>query len=399
MRARRAVLLLALAGAGCRRREPPPPSPVPVRAAVAPDTSGEPDAGGPDPLTEDGDAGGAPTADAATARAPSLELDRDAPPPVSCDGAGLITLWREGTMAWAARWSARPGTDWEHFTLSVTATSVGTPISRMGVAWVPWSDRQGSLHVARIEGNELRQGRALGRYDDVWPIDASATRALLALRARSGRPQPLRLAVASEQGISFPQTDPIGAGRVVAMDDGSPRRVVALVREDDRAGGPWFLRGWALEAPRIAEGATVRLQSLGEVPVGPGSFEVLPTITREGAVVLQTVLGAERGVLRLARFGPNGTALTLLGVAPAALGAVDSEGVLTWWDAHHTPHRSRLTEGGLRDDVVTGPALPDARATLAAAEATRAIECGGLRWTVTMESGEDAGRRMVAVAR
>lgn len=248
----------------------------------------------------------------------------------------------------------------------------------------------------------MRTGRALGRYADVWPIDASTSRVLLALRTRSGRPQALKLAMASETGLTMLNVAPFGAGRVVAMDDDSPRRVVVLVREDQRVGGPWFLRAWALSAPRVTAGATVGLQPLGELPIGPGSFEVLPTITRDGAVVFQTVVGAERGVLRLARFAAQSPTLTLLGVAPAALGSVDGDGVLTWWDADYAPHRSRVTEGGLRDDRITGAALSDARAALSATEATRSLECGGLHWTITMEhSASDAGtaREMTAVAR
>mgnify|MGYP007070989553 CR=1 FL=1 len=346
---------------------------------------------------------------------PDSALALEAPPEgmafdwaVACPVGHIAVALRTGThlavrsraLEHDARWS-------DAITVADDVASLGQPGIAAGTLWVAWLTTTRTLRAARVdERAHPVEGMAPpldGTWTDPRVLDAHADRALLAAgyhRAQTDRVVLLRLGL----GASMPARATLADGTIAATAPGPRRRVYVLTRDPQAQGGPWTLRALDIDATlalamagsganafsALPEGAVSSSAALG---VGPGHFEFAAP-TREGTVLFQTAVGAERGAARLAWFGDAAApAMVTLPLAPSALGDVfdDASGgrraTATWWSDEQSPTRATVTPDGIVASAVLGPAARDARAALSEARDTRLVWCGNVPWRIRATRG------------
>ncbi len=350
---------------------------------------------------------------AATAEAPSAPwregeaLTFDASPQASleleaaCSDRTLAVTWRAGRTLSVATRSLRDDGRWsEAHTVASDATVLGRPRVEGRAVWLAWSTATEALRAAKVEGAtvRVREAPALMRahVEGAFVLDAQGDHALVAATVRTHAGERVALV---RVGDGAGATE-LGEGAVVAARGGAHPTLVALRNVPRSAGGPWHLQAWHVDTARALAMAPPRAPSpwsatpegaatAGErVPIGVGRFEFARQLAGPAnALFFQTVMGAERGVPRVAWF-PSGWAplVVPLPVAVTSVGAAFDDAqadaglqrvVLTYWGDHLGLERATATPSGLGASTRIGPAQRDEFAVYDLAKRTRQVECGG----------------------
>ena len=205
-------------------------------------------------------------------------------------------------------------------------------------------------------------------------------------------------------GAAPPAGALVGDGQVVAAEAGERPVLVGLVKVDGARGGPWHLRAWRFDAPvAMALAAPATPGSFGVLPdggaaqgallpVGVGRFEFARALAPgSGALLFQTVLGAERGAPRVAWFPARGApetlvlpvAMTGVGAALDAGGEADARRVsITYWGDRNALERAAVTPSNLGAPARVGAPLASEFAVYEAARTTQWVTCDGAPWRV-----------------
>lgn len=379
---------MVLLGA-CRREAPPtaPPArdvppvhPVaPVRPADAPVVDA-----GPDPCAPRfGDAREA-------------LIDDESPLALACDDTVLVGWWRGAGVALRGVHSLREGAAWatgsvlgEPPPLAVSARVQG------GVDYAVSLRRDLSLSLSeRATERGSTPLAALGLREPSSPrlLRVRDGRALVALDARESGAERGVWLVAFGAGAP-PAASMALPGAMGAVRAGAPSLLTAVVTGADRRvtlRGRWLDVDDALDAMRSRRSDVSRAwRSEASAALPHRGMEFSPEASEAGALLVQGVLGAERGAASFVRFGREGGAEEVfLGVIPSALGDVWSDGArhtARWWDERYRP-RARVL-GGDAGEVAPGAPLSDAFAALRAGRYDRRLRCGARVWAVTAEQG------------
>jgi len=409
--------LLAILGAtllGCR--ETPRPSPEAPEASLAVGLSPLVPAVSPTPAP--------PTPSSpSTARCgwrwgPDTALRIEATGPVSdlvatCAGDALGVAWREGSRVRASTRALQPDATWaDPVTVADDATRLGEPTAAGRDLWLAWETAgppsTSGVRVAVVRnGVVVRSGPTVlgrGRVTHLHALHGIDDLALVAatLASREG-PQTLLLRM-SATGALPTGGALLSPGMAVASAPGTTAFLAVQRRAGAVEGGPWVAEGWHVDArlaaafgqsPRpgvwgaLPDGAA---RSRGTLALGPGGFAWSPRATDDGAVLVQTVLGAERGMARVAWWSEP-PRLIALRVAPSGLSAVTTETAgrvrVEYWDEDHTLVAREVSPEGPEAPRALASPLPNAPAVLAVSYGTRSLRCNGLGWRLALVSAEE----------
>lgn len=379
------VGLLVLLGA-CRREAPPAVPPVrdvPLAAPAARVDVPAVDAG-PDPC--------APR----FADAREAPLDAEGALTLACDDALLVGWWRGPGVTVRGVHPLRDGASWaieralgETPPLAVSARVQG------GVDYAVSLTRDLSLSLTeRAMDRGAVPLAALGLREPSSPrlLTVRDGRALVVLNARESGAERGAWLVAFGAGAP-PAASMALPGALGAVHAGARSLITAVVTGADRRvslRGRWLDVDAALDAMRARRsGVETAWRGDGSVALPHRGMEFSPEASEAGALLVQGVIGAERGAASFVRFGGEGAAEEVfLGVIPSALGDVWSDGArhtARWWDERYRP-RARVF-GGAAGEVAPGAPLADAFAALRAGRHDRRLRCGARVWAVTVEQG------------
>lgn len=408
---RRSGLLLSIALLGCQRR------PVAPAAPPAPGLSidlapGSVDAGAAAPVTatetpSEARCGWQWPAESALeiAAAPEAVTAFD----VACTGRALVAFWHRGATLTAASRSLSADSAWgDAVEISREASAMGTSLGAAQGAWVAYESPGPTLRVASLRNDVLRRSDPvqLGRVAAIQPMVlwAQDNLAVVAVTLAERGHERVLIARVSTDGQIPAAGAVLGDGVAVAVHPGARAWVaVATAERHERgAAGPWSLTGWRID-PRLAGafGASIRAGQFGALPpdaatrlgsltLGHGRFEVSPYASASGAVLYQTVLGAERGMARLAWVGEGAPSRVDLRTAPSALAGVferDPDTVeARYWDEQNTLVSRLISRTEAAPPRPLDAPLADAPAVLARAQGTRTVLCGGTRWRLSLST-------------
>ena len=415
---RRALVLSTAALLGCRESPAPAPQTDAASLAVGLSPPAAPEAPSAPPRAP------APQADA---RCPwrwsadtALRLEAAAAVTdlvATCTNETLAVAWREGARVRATTRALQPDARWsDPVTVGDDATRLGEPTAAARDLWLAW-ETAAPLGASGVRVAAVRNGVVLrsdptvlgrGRVTQLHTLHGQGDIGLVAatLTGRDG-PQTLLLR------MSATGTLPTGGARLadgttVASAPGSTAFLAVLRRGEGTGPGRWQLTAWRIDARLAAAfGQSVRpgvwgalpegaASTVGALPLGPGTFDFIPRATEDGAVLVQTVVGAERGMARVAWFGdtPADARIVPLQVAPSALASIgrddDAAARAEYWDETHALVTRRVTRQGAEDPVAVEAPLPAAPAVLAVAHGTRRLRCGRGAWRVALVTAEPA---------
>ncbi len=339
----------------------------------------------------------------------------------ACSATQLSVAWRSGSSGAITSRALREDATWSSpAALGDDVAAIGRPYASSTAVWVAWTTPLGVLRSARVDGAVMRSADAQpalhGRFRDPFVLYARGDHALI---ASTHRQRLVDVAVVHRVGVG--SAPPAGArledGAIVAATTGARPRLVTLVNAPREAGGPWHLRGWNLDATValtlaapttegafgvLPEGGAV---STASVPLGIGRFEFTRTLgERSGALLFQTVMGAERGVPRVAWFDGERPTVVALPVAVTSLGATFDapsgdararRAEITWWGDQNALERAAVSHTGIERVTRIGTRLASEFAVYEAARSTRWVTCGRERWRVEARR-EGASVRVVA---
>ena len=379
------VGLLVLLGA-CRREAPPTPPPardVPLATPVARVDVPTVDAG-PDPC--------APRFDD-TRVAP---IDDESALALACDETLLVGWWRGLGVEVHGVHPLREGASWaiesvlgEPAPLALSARVQG------GVDYAVSLTRDLSLSLSeRTMERWATPLAALGLREPASPhlLMVRDGRALVVLNARESGAERGVWLVAFGAGAP-PAASMALPGALGAVHAGARSLITAVVTGADRRvslRGRWLDVDAALEVMRARRSRLeTAWRSDASVVLPHRGMEFSPEASEAGALLVQGVIGAERGGASFVRFGGEGAAEEVfLGVIPSALGDVWSDGArhtARWWDERYRPRARVFGDGAV--EGAPGAPLPDAFAALRAARYDRRLRCGARVWAVTVEGG------------
>jgi hypothetical protein len=345
------------------------------------------------------------------ATALTLDAPADAPFDVeaACSSTQLSIVWRSGASAAFTARPLRENAPWSTpVALGDDVATLGRPYALATATWVAWTSPLGVLRSARVDGVVMRSSDALpavhGRFRDPFVVYARGDHALIASTYRERQNDRVivhRVGV----GSAPPSGARLDDGALVVASTGAHARLITLANVPRSAGGPWQLRAWRLDgsvamalASPSADGAFGVMPEGGAVgssslALGIGRFEFTRTLgERSGAVMVQAVLGAERGVPRVAWFDDGAPTLTTLPVAVTSLGATFDATAgdagaraaeITWWGDANALERATVTPAGMASPRRIGEGLATEFAVYDAARSTRWVVCGAERWRVT----------------
>lgn len=379
------VGLLVLLGA-CRREAPPtaPPARDVPRAPPA--------ARGDVPAVDVASAPCAPRV-ADTRAAP---LDDEGAVTLACDDTRLVGWWPSAGVAVRGVHPLREGAAWEIERVSGGAPPVAVSARVQGGVDYAVSLRR-DLSLSLSEGAMARGAvplAALGLREPSTPrlLTVRDGRALVALNARESGAERGVWLVAFGAGAP-PAASMALPGALGAVRAGARSLITAVVVGADRRvslQGRWIDVDAALDAMRARRsGVDGAWRSDARVALPHRGAEFSPEASEAGALLVQGVIGAERGAASFVRFGPEGAAEEVfLGVIPSALGDVWSDGArhtARWWDERYRP-RARVFGGAAGEDAPGAP-LSDAFAALRAGRYDRRLRCGARVWAVSVDQG------------
>jgi hypothetical protein len=321
---------------------------------------------------------------------------------VACDDRGFVLSWRMGTRLVIARRALDHEASW------TTPTVVADDVSSLGRAgqvgahvWVPWVSTHRGLRVVRVadglQSPDPAMPPASGVFSQPFVLGGDGDAALLLLRHRHRSTDRLVvMRVGFDRGAVGAE---LTAGEVQTVRAGAEPVALVMAREATAQGEVNVMRAWRFHmstaltlagktfAERVSALPAGSVRAGAPLVVGRGRFEVSPLAPGADAVLMQTVLGAERGTVRVGWFPPTGEpeALTLP-FAAQALGSAVADGAhavhITWWDEHNVPLRARVTPDGIHDVERIGAAEATARVAQQTARDTRVVWCGPTAWTV-----------------
>lgn len=333
----------------------------------------------------------------------------------TCTDETLAVAWREGARVRATTRALQADARWsDPVTVGDDATRLGEPTANARDLWLAW-ETAAPLSASGVRVAAVRNGVVLrseptvlgrGRVTQLHTLHGQGDIGLVAatLTGRDG-PQALLLRM-SATGTLPTGGARLGDGTTVASAPGSTAFLAVLRRGDGTGPGRWQLLGWRIDARLAAAfGQSVRpgvwgalpegaASTVGTLPLGPGTFEFIPRATEDGAVLMQTVVGAERGMALVLWFSGDVTERMIapLMVAPSALASIApaDQGTVRveYWDETHTLVTRRVTRQGAEAPVAVDAPLPSAPAVLAVAHGTRRLRCGGSAWRVTLVTAE-----------
>lgn len=369
------------------RREPAPTAPpardVPLATPVAAPDVPRVDAG-PDPC--------APT----FVEADPVTVDDEGELTLACDDALLVGWWRAQGVEVHGAHPLREGASW-------TLTSVVGAPSPMAVSARVQRGVDVAVALTRdlaLSLSERGMERAsaplalLGLREASSPrlLTVRDGRALVVMNARESGAERAVWLVAFGAGAA-PSASMALAGALGAVRAGAPALVTAVVTGADRRvslRGRWIDVDVALDAMRARRSDTSSAwRSDASVALPHRGMEFSPEASEAGALLVQGVIGAERGGASFVRFGREGAAEEVfLGVIPSALGDVWSDGArhtARWWDERYRPRARVFGEGAV--EGAPGAPLPDAFTALRASRHDRRLRCGTRVWAVTVDRG------------
>ncbi|MFO0628633.1 MAG: hypothetical protein U0325_23870 [Polyangiales bacterium] len=382
---RRGLGLLVMLGA-CRRDVPPPPPPARDVPAVPPAARVE---------APPADAGADPCAPrfADTAAA---TIDDDSTLTLACDATLLAGWWRSAGVEVRGLHPLRDGASWRVAPVGAArpALAVSARVQRgVDVAVALTRDLTLSLAEDGVARGAVPLA-ALGLREPSSPrlLTVRDGRALVALNAReSGAERAVWLVAFGADAA--PAASSVLPGALGAVYAGVPSLLTAVVTGADRRVS---LQARWLEVDRALDALRSRRSDLAgawrsdaRVALPHRGMEFSPEASEAGGLLVQGVIGAERGAALFVRFGQQGaTEEVFLGAIPSALGDVWPSGpqhVARWWDERYRP-RTRVF-GGAGREAEPGPPLADAFAALRAGRHDRRLRCGGRVWAVTVDRG------------
>ncbi|MFO0649083.1 MAG: hypothetical protein U0326_22770 [Polyangiales bacterium] len=343
----------------------------------------------------------------------ALTLDAPADAPFDfeavCSASQLSVVWRSGASAALTSRALRQDATWSApSALGDDVSTLGRPYAASTAVWVAWTTPTGTLRSARVDGAVMRSSDAIPALHTTFrsPFVLFA-RGDHALVASTFRRRLVDQVIVHRVGVG--SAPPSGAllseGSLVAASTGARPRLVTMTNIPRSQGGPWHLKGWRLDASvamtlaaPAAEGAFGVMPEGGaassaDLPVGIGRFEFTRTLgERTGAMLFQTVLGAERGAPRVAWFGDDTPVVMTLPVAVTSLGATfdatagdaGTQGAeILWWGDQNALERATVTPAGLGAPTRIGARLATEFTVYEAARNTRWVTCGAERWRVT----------------
>lgn len=343
----------------------------------------------------------------------ALTLDAPAEEPfefeAACSSSQLSIVWRSASSAAVTLRPLLVGASWSApAALGDDVATLGRPYASATAVWVSWTTPLGVLRSARLDGGLMRSGDAQpalhASFRSPFVLFAQGDHALV---ASTHRRRLVDQVIVHRVGVGSapPAGASLGEGSLVAASTGAHARLVTLTNVPRTHGGPWHLKGWRLEASvAMALAAPATEGSFGVMPegsatssavlpVGIGRFEFTRTLgERTGAMLFQTVLGAERGAPRVAWFDVETPAVMTLPVAVTSLGATfdapaSDAGArtaeITWWGDQNALERATVTPAGLDAPARIGARLATEFAVYEAARSTRWVTCGAERWRVT----------------
>jgi hypothetical protein len=317
-----------------------------------------------------------------------------------CSSDTLAIIARSGTSAWVIRRSLQPDATWDApVFVGNDLVSVGKHFIDGDGVWLPWVTTTGVLRVARVthsvepiedispaHGAMFRDAHVLDAHDGKALV-ASTYKGVLASRILLHRIQ---------RGQTVHAGAMLGDGLVAASISGPQTLLFARVRIANTQGGPWFLRAWRVDTARamaiepspetgvFGEVPSGAVEQKGEVALGVGFFEFTSHFASGArAILFETVLGAERGALRMAWFPENAApSVTTFPTAATSLGATldlanqpNSAGIL-YWNDRNTLVLARATGNTLGEPIPINAPLPTEHTVYATARRTQWLRCG-----------------------
>lgn len=343
----------------------------------------------------------------------ALSLDAPADEPfefeAACSASQLSIVWRSGASAAVTTRALREDAAWSApLALGDDVSTLGRPYASSTAVWVAWTTPTGALRSARVDGAVMRSADATpalhATFRGAFVLFAQGDHALV---ASTHRRRLVDQVIVHRVGVGSapPAGALLGEGSLVAASTGSRPRVVTLTNIPRSQGGPWHLKAWRLDASvamalaaPAAEGIFGVMPEGGaassaDLPVGIGRFEFTRTLgERTGAMLFQTVLGAERGAPRVVWFDVDSPVLMTLPVAVTSLGATfdapsgdaGTHGAeIVWWGDQNALERAAVTPAGLGAPTRIGARLATEFTVYEAARNTRWVTCGAERWRVT----------------
>ncbi len=327
---------------------------------------------------------------------PAATLDDEGALTLACDDTQLVGWWRSAGVAVRGVHPLREGATWE----SERVPGASPPLAvsarvQRGVDHAVSLTRDLSLSLTeRTEARASVPLAALGLREPSSPqlLTVRDGRALVVLNARESGAERGVWLVAFGAGAP-PAASMALPGALGAVHAGAASLVTAVVTGADRRvslRGRWIDVDVALDAMRARRADTSSAwRSDASVALPHRGMEFSPEASEAGALLVQGVIGAERGGASFVRFGREGAAgEVFLGVTPSALGDVWSDGArhtARWWDERYRP-RARFFGEGAREGAPGAP-LPDAFAALRAGRYDRRLRCGARVWAVTVDRG------------
>jgi hypothetical protein len=329
-----------------------------------------------------------------------------------CAADRVAVVWRWGVALHMATRTMHQQAAWvERRDITNDVATLGEPYAHAGDVWIPWitAGAHATLRVARITDVVMHSephASRWGAYHDAVVLYARGERALVltTVEARGGsRVLAHRLSV-----IPSAQATAHFAEGVIGVARGGAEAVVLTTSRVADAGPSSMLRAHRVDsALAMTFAAPVNTALLATMPagavrvgdgvaVGPGHFEFAPGPTERGVVLFETVVGAERGAVRVAWLGTDAPASTqMLPMVATGLAAVRDVATepgaaeIEYWDDRRVPQRARVTATGMHGTVATGGALSTESAVRAAARSYDEFMCGGVLWRVSTRRDGD----------
>jgi len=315
---------------------------------------------------------------------------------LACDDTALVGWWRASGSLVRGVHPLREGTSWAIESVPVAPPPLAVSARvQGGVDFAVTLRRDVSLSLSE---RSLERGAValsvLGLREPSSPrlLTVRDGRALVVLNARES---------GAERGVWFvafgtsapPAASMVMPGALGAVRAGARSLITAVVTGADRQvslQGRWLDVDAALDALRTRRaGVETAWRSDASVALPHRGMEFSAEASEAGALLVQGVIGAERGAASFVRFGREGPAEEVfLGVIPSALGDVWSDGArhtARWWDERYRP-RARVF-GEAAGEVPPGAPLSDAFAALRAGRYDRRLRCGARVWAVTVNQG------------
>jgi hypothetical protein len=327
---------------------------------------------------------------------PAATLDDESALTLACDDTLLVGWWRGQGVAVRGVHPLREGASWAIQSVPGAPSPLAVSARVLnGTDFAVALTRDLSLSLsARAMEPVAVPLTSLGLREPSSPrlLTVREGRALVVLNARESGAERGVWLVAFGAGAP-PSASMALAGALGAVHAGGRSLITAVVTGADRRvslRGRWIDVDVALDAMRARRSDTSSAwRSDASVALPHRGMEFSPEASEAGALLVQGVIGAERGGASFVRFGREGAAEEVfLGVIPSALGDVWRDGAghtARWWDERYRPRARAFGDGAV--EGAPGAPLPDAFAALRAARYDRRLRCGARVWAVTVDRG------------